>query len=355
MNKGEWSEFYAFLKLLGEGKLFAADEDLNVTEEYYNLTNILRQLESSKTFAVFHILSDVGVVSVVIPNKSDVDVEQERFLEYANLLLKKILSAKGSFLVPELNDFRKELGYPKVKEMSDKKKDITLTALDVATGRQEVLGFSIKSKLGGDPTLFNPSKSTNFIYELETISPLTDDAINSLNQMKIKKSMSKLLGGGAKLKFSNLSSDVFSDNLKMVDFYMDKILGEVVKLYYSSSPKDLSSLIKLVTDANPLNLSPTLAARFYTHKLKEFLVNCALGMTAAKIWQGFFDANGGYIVVKEDGNILCYHAYNWDKLKSYLLKYSYLETPSTGKHDFGKIYRENGRLYVKLNLQIRFR
>jgi len=28
-NKGEWSETYAFLRLLADGKLFAADEQLN--------------------------------------------------------------------------------------------------------------------------------------------------------------------------------------------------------------------------------------------------------------------------------------------------------------------------------------
>jgi len=29
LNKGEWSEVYVFLKLLAEGKLYAADKDLN--------------------------------------------------------------------------------------------------------------------------------------------------------------------------------------------------------------------------------------------------------------------------------------------------------------------------------------
>ncbi|RTK92254.1 MAG: HpaII family restriction endonuclease [Rickettsiales bacterium] len=29
MNKGEWSEFYTFLRLLADGKLYAADANLN--------------------------------------------------------------------------------------------------------------------------------------------------------------------------------------------------------------------------------------------------------------------------------------------------------------------------------------
>jgi hypothetical protein len=47
-NKGEWSEIYVFLKLLAEGKLNAADADLNaISSIYYPIIKILRQ-ENSK-------------------------------------------------------------------------------------------------------------------------------------------------------------------------------------------------------------------------------------------------------------------------------------------------------------------
>ena len=34
-NKGEWSEAYALLRLLGLGRLYAADEKLNKIENMY--------------------------------------------------------------------------------------------------------------------------------------------------------------------------------------------------------------------------------------------------------------------------------------------------------------------------------
>jgi len=37
-----------------------------------------------------------------------------------------------------------------------------------------------------------------------------------------------------------------------------------------------------------------------------------------------------------------------------LLEQTKLETASTSKHNFGKLYKENGDLFIKLNLQIRF-
>jgi len=38
-NKGEWSEFYAFVKLLAEGRFHAADENLN--RIYYPVLRIM--------------------------------------------------------------------------------------------------------------------------------------------------------------------------------------------------------------------------------------------------------------------------------------------------------------------------
>ena len=34
-NKGEWSEIYVFLKLLADGKLYSADENLEIIENIY--------------------------------------------------------------------------------------------------------------------------------------------------------------------------------------------------------------------------------------------------------------------------------------------------------------------------------
>jgi HpaII restriction endonuclease len=80
----------------------------------------------------------------------------------------------------------------------------------------------------------------------------------------------------------------------------------------------------------------------------------ALGMTPGKEWDGFTKTHGGYIIVKEDGEIVCYHLYNRDEFQEYLYNNTRLETPSTSRHKFGSIYTENGSRYIKLNLQIRF-
>ena len=72
-------------------------------------------------------------------------------------------------------------------------------------------------------------------------------------------------------------------------------------------------------------------------------------------WDGLDEANGGYIIVKESGEVLAYHLHDRDSFENYLLNNTKLEKGSTDKHNFGKIYVEDGRKFINLNLQVRFK
>ena len=85
------------------------------------------------------------------------------------------------------------------------------------------------------------------------------------------------------------------------------------------------------------------------------MTDVALGMMPSKVWSGIYDATGGYLVVKENGEILCYHIYNRNQFEEYLFVNTKLETASSTRHEFGKIYQQNGEFFFKLNLQIRFK
>jgi len=92
----------------------------------------------------------------------------------------------------------------------------------------------------------------------------------------------------------------------------------------------------------------------YEFKIKNFLDAIALGMVPSKSWDGFSKAQGGYIVVKENGDVVCYHLYNRDEFRSYLYENTKFDAPSTTRHGYAELYEEDGKLFFKLNLQIRF-
>lgn len=78
-----------------------------------------------------------------------------------------------------------------------------------------------------------------------------------------------------------------------------------------------------------------------------------LGMMPSKVWDGQMNATGGYQVVKEDGDMLCYTIYNRNDFENYLFENTRLDTSISTRHGYGKIYEEDGQFYFNLKLQIR--
>lgn len=63
-------------------------------------------------------------------------------------------------------------------------------------------------------------------------------------------------------------------------------------------------------------------------------------MVPSKEWNGDIVAQGGYIVVKENGDVVCYHLYNRDEFRNYLFEKTKFETASSNRHNFGVIYEQ---------------
>lgn len=165
-NKGEWSELYTFLKLMSEGKLYAADANLDrIHDIYYPVIKISR-LEQGRELEYFY--TDQGIILEDRSNNQSVKIPISEFKENSLMLLNEIKGAQGrSFSVPKIEVFLKSIKYNTLKAASSNKSDINIMVHDPNTGMDPMLGFSIKSKLGGASTLFNAGKTTNFIYKPE--------------------------------------------------------------------------------------------------------------------------------------------------------------------------------------------
>ena len=212
------------------------------------------------------------------------------------------------FPVPEIEEFMKSINCLSLKASSTAKTDITIIVHDQRTNQQPTLGFSIKSQLGSPSTLLNAGKTTNFIFKIANLklSELEIEKINSIDsKSKIMDRINSVLESEGNFNF--------------------------IKTF------DISNEHK-----------------FYEYKIKRFLTDIALGMMPSKVWTGEYDATGGYLIVKENGDVLCYHIYNKNEFEDYLFNNTKLDTASSKRHDFGTIFEKDGELYFKLNLQIRF-
>lgn len=352
-NKGEWSELYAFIRLLERGRLYAADEETNRVENvYFPILSIIREeLEGRRKDYVIH--TESGTVQIWETGNCLDLVRIDELAEYANLLLRKIKAGGDrAFSIDESDEIMDELYCEKISAPASDKTDITIKLHDINTGYDTTHGFSIKSELGSAPTLLNASKSTNFVYKVNNISNTQMETINSLNsRSKIIDRISAINREGS-IAFVGAKNSVFAENLMLIDSCMESIIGELLLYYYRDNISTCEDLIDKIEEENPLNYP---RRGFYKFKFKKFLCSVALGMQPAHEWDGYDEANGGYIIVKEDGDVVAYHIYNRDSFEEYLLKNTKLEKASTTRHDYASIYEDDGKKYINLNLQIRFK
>lgn len=354
-NIGEWSELYTMFKLLADGKLYAADADTNkIPDIYYDVLKIIRgtddnKLEYRRNGEVKVVNAETGETLCAVPISS--------FVEQTDKLLKGIKDkksekTKGAFELPESWNFAQSIKCDTLKAKSQDKADIILMVHDIMCGRDDTFGFSIKSQLGSPSTLFNASGATNFTYKVIG-NNLSADEIAVFNGFsKFKDKFDYLHSLGADVIFIKADNETLDCNLRMVTYEMPKIFAEMMKCYFVGGPSKISELIDIIAENDVIH---TLDNKVYLrHKVKELLTNIALGMVPAKLWTGDYEATGGYIIVKDDGDVVCYHIYNQNAFRNYMLANTRFDTPSKSKHGFGRIYEENGEQFLKLNVQIRF-
>ena len=355
-NKGEWSEFYAFLKILSEGKLFAADKNIKrITDKFFHVLQVVREeADSGKKF--YDIFEEPGNIIISDSEKKrlgavpQVDVASKIDQIFEDIMKKRV----GTFEVPLAQTLMEDLLCTKIRAGSGRKADLFLKVYDSITPETPDLGFSIKSALDSPSTLLNASGATNFIFKIEGVGRdiLGINSIKTKN--KIRDRMDRIKNLGGTLVYERTSNQTFEKNLRKIDTAFPRMMAETLKVFFEGRGNALVKISEVIHSDGHLAGLFEISQNDYEIKLKLFLVAIALGMMPAKEWDGRTLAHGGYIIVKKDGDVLCHHLYNRDQFEDYLFLNTKLETGGSSKHKFGVAYEEAGQFFIKLNLQIRF-
>ena len=165
-NKGEWSEIYALMKILGDGKISVA---VNGTQNFLPVLKVVR--EDKANFKT-ELRREKNFVKVYSNGTRVKKIPAEDFLTMAEKILCALKNYRGKNLAFEIDgaaEMIKQLGLQNIKTSSEKKSDIELGIHDPRTGSAQLSGYSIKSYIGGAPTLFNASQTTYyFIWHRKT-------------------------------------------------------------------------------------------------------------------------------------------------------------------------------------------
>lgn len=388
-NRGEWSELYALVKLLSIGKLYAADENIQpLNNFFFEIIKILRNEKDNNDIRKLEfIIKDSHTVNVFLNGEKVESVSREQLMKDADVLFEEIAlsgSNSGSFVIPISSRIMNYLHCSKIKASSADKSDMSLLLHDTQTSIDILSNFSIKSELGSSATLLNASEATNFIYEIKDLPADKIHEINSINtRSKIKDRIIRIYELGGRIDFLRPVNETFSRNLELIDGSASRILAEALLLYFKDNVKSCKDICEKLDANNPLRMNNPI---FYSHFFRKFLAAVALGLMPSSEWNGYEEANGGYIIVTKDGQVLAFHIYNRDIFMTYLLNHTRFESSSTSRHHYAQIYSipsthdrnyihkvsmistnlssvndntgtvisENNRLFINLNLQIRF-
>ncbi len=403
-NFGEWSEAYVFLRLLGNGRIYAADDKFEKNSNVYvDVINIIRY-EGTHMLEFKRLIDKAEAYDNGVQFKILTSDDLIRKADYLYNAMRSIKSSDRKFSVADIEFYLKGLRFtqPKVPNLPKdiavrygKKTDIIITIKDSIDQVMSTTGFSIKSHLGSASTLFNSAMSSKMTYEIEGCDDAQMNLINGreidseLGMIAYIKNHPKLA-----LRFAG-TSEAFKDNLDLIELTMSDIFGCMMLIqtgYYdradSSKTKDI---VKKIAEKNPVNVRrPEI---WYEAKFKDFLYAAFSGLTATDPWDGRRKLSGGYIDVSVSGEMLYYRAVSDDVFNTYMFERTFIDRPSRGvnkdiakvvslaalegrtatkeeirsagidkdgkpkpkKGDWGYVYKKDGKYYLDINFQIRFK
>lgn len=374
-NKGEWAELYVFLKLLGEGKLYAADEHLRRKPNTY--VDILRVLREEVAGELREYLRHDAHIEIRIDGVTVTDGEgipASLFLKNADDFFAYLKDARPAAIdgrakqvsvTEELAEFSKTIRVGKAKASGRRsiqgfggKADIVIETRDSRSAVISIMGFSIKSQFASAPTLYNAGTSTQLLFEIEGMDDSGMAEFNSVecSGKKLWSEIAKLMEErGWKARFIGAKNPVTWDNLVLVRDSMPQILAwlyyHALLDYHSSDDRDLMLLTKRMMAENPLGYSNPIV---YEKAVKDLLMASFSGMTGGTPWDGTEQVNGGYIVVLPKGDVLCYHANDREMFREYLFTQMKVECVGRTKYRWGKVEKDQGRFVLPLNGSLRF-
>lgn len=233
------------------------------------------------------------------------------------------------------------------------------------------MDFAVDSEIGVISTLLNASgDNTNFVFEVT--GPIDDERMSHFNglfketkrkgktcyDIATSDRMQYLHDIGCNLKFVDTAKALAKINLiKSGGKEMPDIIAGMLKKFYfenQSGPTSLESCIEYLADNDVADYGFDDLKSTYRGKVANFLLCTFTGMRLGSPWNGRQDVNGGYIVVKNNGDVVAFHSTIADEFKDFLVAKMIMESPSHSRHKDMVIYKEGNRYFLKLGLQLRF-
>jgi type II restriction enzyme len=351
-NLGEWSELYTLGYLLVHGGAYAADEKQDAMPDMFHKVLQVYLAGRADEPETNYIINPKSIAILVSGNEIT-RVDRSLIQSSIESMFAELTDGKHkkTFELGTGNELLALIKRTRISaSSSERTNDLDLVledqVMNVPTPR---VGFNIKSQIGGRATLLNASGSTNFVYRIVPDMGANNSSYPEFIHGKHSQNLEALYLSGYHLEFENIVSQVFHQNLTLLDMQFPNYLAKVLLHSYLTGEKTFSQAVQSVFPEGDSD------SRQPVFKLKEFLGAVAMGLRPSYEWDGDTTKFSGILVVKDNGEIVFYYLYNRKNFEEHLFNSVAFERPSTSRHKYGEIYSENGVDKIRLNLQIRFK
>ena len=372
------SEFYAFVYILGNRVVELVDGHLQLLGQQATFLRVFRNDGITYQF------TPNGSLKIVHQNGITSKVSRSVVRNHADQLFKLISEDKSiSTNSPEIIQLKQLLQTQKLTAKCTDKSDFQGDVITANQTLSHTLGFSVKSHVGSPPTLINPSKRNSLLYykvvpingkltpkhkaQLQKIAN-TNCPTNGEKLPETRDYIDQLKHYGFKLQFEKTAEEALGYTLRIIDTNFANILGEVLLENYTypkaskqERRKTLGQLVELCCKRSKLsstfavlgnNSDEVLCSVRY--KMQNFLLAFSTGATIATKWDGRDLANGGFIIVLKNGQVVCLELFTRNAIGEYLLENTVFDTPSRSRHGGGQLEKIGDDWYFGLQLQVRF-
>lgn len=219
------------------------------------------------------------------------------------------------------------------------------------------------------PILNASGDNTNFVYEVT--GEMDDEKMAHFNGLfrEVKRKgeicydvatadrMSYLHQIGCDIRFVDTAKPLAKVNLiKSGGLEMPAIIGGMLKKFYYESLTGRTTMedcVEYLAENDVVGYGFDDLEETYRAKIAHLLLCIFTGMRLGSKWNGRQEVNGGYIVVKNDDDVVAFHSAIAEEFKDFLVAKMIMERPSHSRHKDLVIYKEGDRYFLKLGLQLR--
>ncbi len=358
-TKQEWGKICAFLQLLLEKGSEMGDHRLQVREnKRLSLLSLTRKI-------------DGGLLSINPDGdnawtfKIDTEYEKkeatystESIKEMQTKVLEKIKKDEPSFFIEEVQTFLENIGIYDFVSYSEKGEDFTATFEDKLTGYKRETDIRLRSLLDRH-YLVATNRASNFKFDI-TQTKFSNPETNKINAIGDDESgslsrLAEIFRLGGRLKYTGIEGKFFQNSLQLIDMHLARLLGEMVKLFYTGESITLRDLTKEINGINLFKVKEEVISkgRIYEYKIRQFLYASACGLKSTKTWRGYSN-NDIQIFITKEGELRAYDPCEKEMFERFLWENTRLSLGNETKSKYGVIEKENGQWLIKLNLEICF-